>query len=276
MIKPNFFLVGASKAGTTSLAHALGAHPEVFMSSPKEPNFFNLFDDAETVCPKRLKEYLRIYETASREEIVGEASVSYLASSKAAQHIKSFNPDAKILISLRNPIHRARSLYEMYARHGLKDSFPSTIRDDPWLVNQCFYFEAVGRYLSLFPSDQIMFIDFDDLVQRWDGCLINIFNFLSVSHIQTRNPVLRNKGGVPIHPSLRFLADRRIVEIAKKAIPQKLHGMLDRNIKGLLFRKIEISPYDARYLGLAFSKDIQRLDAVLKTDYFETWIKPAL
>ncbi len=138
---PNFFLVGAPKAGTTSLYHYLDQHPDIYMSAIKEPCFFadeirpeNCDPDLQRhiaretrglrsflsgpMIPKRFggiittwEDYLRLFSNAAGERALGEASVCYLWSAAAPQRIAARIPDAKILVMLRNPVERAFSQY---------------------------------------------------------------------------------------------------------------------------------------------------------------------
>ena len=138
---PNFFIVGAPKAGTTSLYHYLGQHPQVYVSPLKEPNFFAAEVREENCEPwlrrriardnrslrkflsgpmteKRFggiidtwEDYVRLFAHASHESAVGEASVCYLWSPTAPERIAGRIPDAKILIMLRDPAERAFSQY---------------------------------------------------------------------------------------------------------------------------------------------------------------------
>lgn len=165
VITPNFFLVGASKAGTTSLAQALGNHPDIFITNPKEPNFFDRLDREGNPSLEELNTYLNLYSTVTNERVIGEASVSYMSSTKAIQHIQSLYPNSKIPASLRNPLGRICSLYEMYVRHGLEQPFSYTIRVDPWLLNQCLYYGPIKRILENVPSKNVLFINFSDLAE---------------------------------------------------------------------------------------------------------------
>ena len=124
--KPNFFIVGAPKAGTTSLYAYLSMHPEVFMPSTiKEPDYFshkailaqNLYYNTTHVT--NLEEYLDLFSLANGEKAIGEASVSYLYYQEAARNLYDFNPEARIIIILREPVERAFSHYLMDARLGL-------------------------------------------------------------------------------------------------------------------------------------------------------------
>lgn len=138
---PNFFIVGAPKAGTTSLYHYLDQHPQVYMSAIKEPHFFAAEIREESFDPKLRRgnesdkrglgeflagpmrekrfsgivadweDYLRLFANANNESALGEASACYLWSPTAAERIAGRIPDAKILVMLRDPAERAFSQY---------------------------------------------------------------------------------------------------------------------------------------------------------------------
>ena len=149
-IKPNLFIVGAAKAGTSALHAILSEHPNIFMSPVKEPNYFSsdlLVDNFNSEQKKKFKnekiqflnngavrpchqlyvrnktDYLRLFKDAdSKVKYCGEASVSYLFSKIAAQKIKEFNPVSKIIIILRNPVERAFSHFLMDLKIGRSKS----------------------------------------------------------------------------------------------------------------------------------------------------------
>ena len=107
------FIVGAAKAGTTALHTALDKHPLMFMSAVKEPNYFSAAELQleETLNKSGLittdAEYRKLFSGAAPQQLLGEASVSYLAYPSSAERIFAYNPDAKIIISLREPVSRA-------------------------------------------------------------------------------------------------------------------------------------------------------------------------
>src|SRR5579863_6154154 len=109
--RPNFFIVGAPKSGTTALYSYLKRHPEIFMCTPKEPQFFasDTFGNQRNITT--LSEYLNCFRQAHSPRI-GEASTCYLSSPIAPQQIQEFSPQARIIIMLRNPID------VMYAEHS--------------------------------------------------------------------------------------------------------------------------------------------------------------
>src|SRR5215471_4759326 len=155
---PNFFVVGAPKAGTTSLYYYLDQHPQIYMSPIKEPNFFaseirpeNVADelkaengrDQAELCEylhgpmteKRFggmvtegEDYLRLFQGVREEKAIGEASVCYLWSKTAAENILRAVGEARILMILRDPAERAFSQYlDCLARGRLRQSFAKHI-----------------------------------------------------------------------------------------------------------------------------------------------------
>jgi hypothetical protein len=119
MRKPNFFIIGAPKCGTTSIAAFLENHPQIFMSHPKEINFFNT--DLKIGDVNSLDQYLSIFKKASKEHLaIGEASTFYLYSEVAVDKILEFNPNAKFIVMLRNPIEMVTSFHAEMCWSGLE------------------------------------------------------------------------------------------------------------------------------------------------------------
>jgi hypothetical protein len=118
--KPDFFIVGAPKTGTTATCHCLGQHPEIFMRHRKE---VHLFGSDPTKIPHEIfvldkRRYLSYFARASGKARLGESSVMYFYSRGAAREITQFYPDARIIIMLRNPVDTlpARRLGEPLGR----------------------------------------------------------------------------------------------------------------------------------------------------------------
>jgi hypothetical protein len=111
MTRPDFFIVGAFKAGTTSLYEYLRQHPQVFMPFHKEPMYFG--QDLDPRYRRMTEaEYLHLFDDATEGQRVGEASPGYLYSASAPQEIRAFSPGARIIVMLRNPVD------VMYAQHS--------------------------------------------------------------------------------------------------------------------------------------------------------------
>jgi Sulfotransferase domain len=119
--KPDFFIVGAAKCGTTALFRYLAEHPAVFMPELKEPNQFctDLYTYGHVAT---LTEYEALFSSAPPHALTGEASVLYLYSKVAIGHVMAHNPHAKIIVMLRNPIEAARSMHAYWWSNELEDA----------------------------------------------------------------------------------------------------------------------------------------------------------
>ncbi len=194
---PNFLIVGAPKAGTTSLHQYLSQHPEIFMSNPKELNFFSnqeikeqeLYYDNFRI--NSLERYKDIFAGSIGEKAIGEASVSYLFYPKTPKKIKEIIPDAKIIILLREPISRAYSHYLMDYRLGYVNlSFDDVVfkrkKDkniDLFYQQYIFlglYYEQVKRYIDIFGKDSVRIYFQDDFKNDPAHILLDVYNFLGV------------------------------------------------------------------------------------------------
>jgi hypothetical protein len=119
MRKPDLFIVGGPKCGTTSLWSWLGANPSIFMSHVKEPNFFNSDDNLGI---SSLTEYEALFRDARVSHVaVGEASVWYLSSPIAVQNILRYEPQARFIVLLRNPIEMAVAAHSEMLMSGLEN-----------------------------------------------------------------------------------------------------------------------------------------------------------
>jgi hypothetical protein len=198
--KPNFFIVGGPKCGTTALYIYLKNHPEIFMSRIKEPQFFaaDIFGDQRTV--RTLADYLSCFTAARHEKRIGEASTAYLGCRSAAQEIKAFNPNAQIIIALRNPVE------VMYAEHServfcnvehirnfkaaLESSEERTWRTGPFKNQRVIrlryrdaarFSQQVGRYCEVFGRENVHIIIYDDFRLNPPNVYKQLLDFLQVS-----------------------------------------------------------------------------------------------
>src|SRR5687767_14301335 len=122
---PNFFIIGAPKCGTTSLYEYVRQHPDVYMSPLKEPVYW-AFDPDGPRDPDRLRkfrvttreEYERLFEGATGQRILGEASPVYLASERAARAIRENIPHAKMVVLFRDPAEATFSAFLGRIRDG--------------------------------------------------------------------------------------------------------------------------------------------------------------
>src|SRR6476620_1237476 len=118
--KPNLFILGAPKCGTTSMAYYLSQHPEIFVSPYKEPHYFNL--DSEYRFTFSEKQYLENFKNAtSFHKYLVDASVWYLYSKVAVDEILKYNPESKFIVMLRNPVDMFYSLHQQLLFSGIEN-----------------------------------------------------------------------------------------------------------------------------------------------------------
>ena len=188
MSLPNFLLIGAYKAGTTSLHRYLREHPSVFMPRLKEPNFFALEGGGKTP-PHRdhgsdileYQDYVRLFQGAEDETALGEASPMYLQSPQAPVRIRHYIPHARLLVSLRDPADAVYSSYVMDVRNGHEErGFSHVLKQltQDLTINPAaapFYHQQLSRYYALFPRHQLKVSLYEDLRQEAASVVRNMY-----------------------------------------------------------------------------------------------------
>jgi len=121
MLKPNFFLIGAPRSGTTALCKYLQEHPNIYFCNPKEPGYFA--HDLNLRLIEKEEDYLALFDKADprKHRAVGEGSTIYLYSEVAVRRISEFQPDAKYIVMLRNPIELVQSLHAHHVASGVEE-----------------------------------------------------------------------------------------------------------------------------------------------------------
>ena len=199
MTRPDFFIVGAPRCGTTALYDFLQQHPGVFMPYRKEPHYFG------ADIPQRhpfldMQAYLRLFEPAGAGQRAGEATVWYLYSTSAAEQIREFNPEARIIIMLRRPVEMMYSLHGLFLFTTWEDivDFEAAVAAEPdrragrrlppntwwrqalqytWLAD---YAPHVERYLALFGPEQVKVVIYDDFRADAAGVVRSVLEFLDL------------------------------------------------------------------------------------------------
>ena len=235
MKKLNFFIIGAPKCGTTSLAAWLANHPQIFMSTPKEPHYFNT--DYRVTGIRELDRYENLFRAATRDHFaVGEASVLYLLSDDAIPNILEYNNASKFIVCVRNPVEMAQSLHEQCVFVG--DEKNKNFKD-AWYKQRseweqrgvckitdygpvCQLGWQIERLFARVPSNSIHVVIMDDLRLDARKEYLAVLKFLGVSDDgKTQFPVLNS-------------AKKRIFPIVNQAA--RLAGNVKRRlgiVKGL-------------------------------------------
>lgn len=293
--KPDFFIVGAAKSGTTSLYNYLRQHPNVFMPIEKEPFFFG--DWRASVSREDLEGYLRLFEDAGEDTVAGEASTTYLYSESAASEIKQFQPRAKIIMVLRNPVDRAYSQYwhnvrqelvsssfeeeleeeEKRLREGWRGFYPG---EEPpsYYIKSGRYAEQVARFLEVFGSDSVRIYFFEDLGTDAQSVCRDVFSFLRVDPdwpVNVRG--VYNVSGPIRNAFLGRLITRRlwIKEVAKRVLPVSwLRAVREWVLQKNVATVPEMNPETRRRLQRLFEEDILYAQKVTGRDLSHWLARP--
>jgi hypothetical protein len=268
-LTPNFFIVGAPKSGTTSLFHYLQEHPEVFLPELKEPHFFSCPEVKATYYKTEIvdskEKYLNLYQSEKSFKSIGDLSSSYLFNKKAAKRINTFNPDAKIIIVLRNPVERAISHYLMDVNLGYinvslktilknKDEYKKFYQE---YIELGFYDKQIEIYKEYFPESQIHIILTSSLHTETEDTLKSIYSFINVS--TTFKPDFNTKYNQYRKPRFGFLKKILKSNILKTTIPSGMKATL----KPLLFNQNAEKPKLEKEKSLL--KEIYK-NSILKTE----------
>jgi hypothetical protein len=189
--RPNLFVVGAMKSGTTTLHASLKRHPEVFMSADKEPNYFiatdarpevNIFGQASD--EESLGIYLDLFREARGFRYAGEASTSYTRRPRlgcAAEAIHRFNPSARIIYIMRDPIERTLSHYWWDCRWSQEARGPLEAIADEAQYRDCSHYAMQMRpYLERFGREQVYILTLEELSQDAGGEEARLFRWLGL------------------------------------------------------------------------------------------------
>lgn len=292
---PNFLIIGAPKAGTTSLYKYLEQHTGIFMPTKKEPQFFCDYSDA--VGPgsepynrnmvRESKQYEALFAGAKIGQLTGEASTDYLSCESSASMIKQWNPSCKIIAVLRNPIDRAYSEH----MHLIRDCYENEKFSDAlemesarislgyiplfWHIKRGLYFEDVKRYIKFFGQDQVKIILFDDLVAEPEHTIRGIFSFLGLEHENISHFEKENSSGQPrfgflqaTYVSIRSLpGDSFIKRVVRSVTVRPVRQViLQKYLKLNVKKASQISAADRHKLLDIFRCDIENLGTLLKRD----------
>jgi hypothetical protein len=184
--RPNLFVIGAMKSGTTSLHEYLNTHPQIAMSKWKEPAFF-----IEELTWRRGEDwYLSLFESDGRYRYLGESSTHYTrlpVFQGVAERLYRFNPDARLIYIMRNPFDRIVSHYwhntqirDFRRGGGEPRSLLKAVREDPQYLAFGDYATQLAPYISLFGRGALYALTFEALVQDPQRELNHIYQWLGL------------------------------------------------------------------------------------------------
>lgn len=295
--KPGFFIVGAPKCGTTSLFEYLLKHPDVYMPLHKEINYFGS-DLVYRYHDINEDDYLSLFEQCKNEKAVGEASVWYLYSKKAAEEIKAFNPEAKIIIMIRKPVDMIYSLYhqvccvgeepirdfrqaldaEQQRLKGRNIPFYASAEHPFFYRDAARYSGQIERYYRVFDQSNIHIIIYDDFQRDTPGEYKKILQFLGVDEAfqpefkrYNTNKRARSRWIARFGPNPPRVLVKFISFFSSLKARQKIRDIIMK-CNTVNEQRLPIDPDIKRTLTLEFKDEVEILSKLLKMD-LSSWNK---
>jgi hypothetical protein len=307
MTMPNFFIVGAQKAGTTSLYHYLDQHPEVYMSPIKEPFFFDHAMDPEGGVVGRefgghrqpprfadIGEYRALFEGVENEKAIGEATPLYIYAPGTPERIERHVPGAKSIALLRHPADRAYSAFLHAVRIGVEPltDFAQALRAEPRRVrdgwhyvfhyrSRGLYYQQLKRHYEVFGRERLGVWLYEDMREDPAGVTREVFRFLEVDDAFTPDTSARhNPAGVPASAPARAAmraTDRAVGGLRKALAPTSgvlpLAVRMRRAVHGrILTEPPPMDPVLREDLTRSYKKDILRLEDLIGRD-LSAWLR---
>lgn len=281
---PDFFIVGAPKAGTTSLYRYLRNHPDIYMSPAKEPNYFSYSDIAAQNLYYRergvesLQDYEKLFVRVSSHKAIGEASVSYLYYPEVALRIKNAIPDAIIIILLRNPVDRGFSHFLMDKKLG----YISLVFEDvifkrvqhknidlyyQQYIELGLYHEQVKRYIDTFGKNRVKIVLTEDMKEDTAKVLHSVFEFLGVKNQPPADKARKHNVYKKPRNNIvsRFYASKKLRSMLKSLLP----ACITNRIKNKIFIKEDkpaLSEDTRACLTGLFADDVKHLETLIERD----------
>ena len=297
--RPNFFIIGAFKCGTTAMYQYLRQHPQVFMPFHKEPLFFGE-DLTRRYGRLTHEEYLALFRDARPGMRVGEASAWYLYSRSAAREIRDFAPDAQIIVMLRNPVD------VMYAQHSqllfnaqenlagfaeALDAEPDRHRGErippgPVRLETLFYrasvrfAEQLQRYYDVFPKERIHVIVYEDFRDRTGEVYRQALDFLGVDPAFSPSFSIANPNKRVRFPRLQHLIYQPPAPLLRAVPGLRRHPIVHRlrdavvGLNSSARRRAPMDPSLRRLLLLEQQPEVERLGHLIDRDLSSWFAEP--
>lgn len=250
---PDFLIVGAAKSGTTTLYEYLCRHPDIFMSTPKEPEFFARDEN----YARGIEWYSSLFNSAQPQQICGEASTIYTRSPQfphTAARIARHIPHAKLIYIMRHPVDRAYSHYVQCIKTAqnkreqleVRETFEDWIQRDTTFIDSSKYLWQIERYLPFFPRESFLFLTLEDLIENRSATLMRVFQFLGVNATRDssdKTPIAANQAQTHVD---WFVRSRMTAPL--KSIPglMRLASWLPQDVRDLAYQLLKRLPYRAR------------------------------
>jgi len=302
--KPNFFIIGQSKSGTSALYFSLRQHPDIYMSKVKEPCHFcrDIIKESDAFHQRKAffdyreeKKYLKLFAAAKNEKIVGEATTIYIASEVAADEIWKFNPEARIVVLLRDPVSFVFSLHNENYRKSQENigdlataiQLEKERRRGKHVPPNCFcprmlfyservqYKKQVLRFLDRFGDSNMKVIIYEDFKEDNEKVFKDILKFLGVDSSFVPEIEKRNVSGVPRSGKLNtMIMSSPIKRKIQTILPDSLYSLFKPIGRKLLWEEEPPEPIDdslRRELMIQYKPEVIATSELLGINLVTKW-----
>src|SRR3954447_1442417 len=298
MSLPDFLLIGAPKAGTTALHVALSEHPQIFMSSPKEPKYFLTDDgvrpvarggpgDAQTIRQQlwRRADYEALFASAPSGTLRGQSTTLYLQDRDAHRRIAAALPHARLVAVLRDPVDRAHSNWTHLRSAGLEPesdflaacALEARRARDGWAPFWRYlrigrYGEQVEHLFSVFPRSQVLTVFYRDLREQPGLTLDLVCRFLGIdtgvlTDVPAANVTVESPNGLVNGTLSRLLRHGATLgQWVPHQVRQAVSGPAVRLLQRQQRHRLPLRPEHRATLIPHFESDIRRLESLLDVD----------
>jgi Sulfotransferase domain len=272
MKKPNLFVIGAMKSGTTSLAQYLSLHPQIFVPNVKEPFHFSREENWE----KGNDNYMKLFCDATNEKYLVDASTDYTKRPKysnVSKRIYEFNPDSKLIYLLRDPFERLVSNYKHeIKRKRVSEKLSEVINNPNDIVFNSHYAYQLKPYIEIFGKEKIYIATFEEMKLNPKKFFKDLFEWLKI-----------DKNFIPENKDEKFnVTPEKIVEINEDSLITNFMRNLKRKKVITFFTprllqewlKKKMIPYNtiAEFNSTKFIEDIEKV-RILLNPILINWIK---
>ena len=277
-IWPNFFIVGAPRAGTTSLYEYLKNCENVFMSPIKETYFFSPNVNMKLILSKPVKnqkDYQKLFHNVKTEKAIGEATPSYLWDPDSAKLIHEKIPNARIIIILRNPINRAFSHYLWLVSLGKENlSFSEAIKKSlsakpdfsGRIIDGGMYSNQIQRYLDEFGQKQIKIIIFEEFLKNPKLIVEDILKFLDIDSNPPEIFEAFNSYVEPRGKLAKSMIQNKFLQKLGTSLPQTIASQATKILDKKAV-KPKMSESNMKMLKNIYSEDVKNLKSILNKDF---------
>jgi hypothetical protein len=295
---PDFYIVGAPKAGTTAMYAYLRGHPQLYLPERKELRFFGADLEIRDRTPLTTDGYLAYFADAPANALIGTAYVWYLYSRSAAAEIAEFSPGARIIAMLRNPVDMLPALHAEHLTNGNEDirDFTAALEAEPerragrripphahlpqglWYTDVPRYAEQLERYFAAFGRDRVRVVVFDDFVSDTAAVYRDTLRFLGV------DDTYRPPAFAAVNAARRIRSERWRHFLARPPEPLRvlIHHLVPARLRRAAYERakdlnVVAAPREplpaatVKGLAEAFGPEVAHLSALLHRDLTTLW-----